>query len=52
MIVTKKVKIKKRCGVTISSSVMLGTADKTLPKYQKKINMDGAGYGPFCASSF
>jgi TonB-dependent SusC/RagA subfamily outer membrane receptor len=42
MIVMKKV--EKGLGVTISSSLTLGTADSsTLPRYQNKY---GAGYGP------
>jgi TonB-linked SusC/RagA family outer membrane protein len=45
MIVTKKGGKQKGIGVTINSSVTLGTADKsTLPKYQNKY---GAGYGPY-----
>ncbi|TDE29216.1 SusC/RagA family TonB-linked outer membrane protein [Flavobacterium ranwuense] len=45
MITTKKGKSQKGIGVTINSSVTLGTADKeTLPRYQNKY---GAGYGPF-----
>jgi TonB-linked SusC/RagA family outer membrane protein len=45
MIVTKKGGKQKGIGVTINSSLTLGTADKsTLPKYQNKY---GAGYGPY-----
>ncbi|AUC77485.1 SusC/RagA family TonB-linked outer membrane protein [Olleya sp. Bg11-27] len=45
IITTKKGKTKKGIGVTISSSVMLGSADKeTLPQYQDKY---GAGYGAY-----
>ena len=45
MITTKKGRKNKGVGITINSSLMLGTADKeTLPRYQKKY---GAGYGPF-----
>jgi TonB-linked SusC/RagA family outer membrane protein len=45
MIVTKKGGKQKGIGVTINSSITLGTADKsTLPKYQNKY---GAGYGPY-----
>jgi TonB-linked SusC/RagA family outer membrane protein len=45
MITTKKGSAKKGIGVTISSSMTLGTADReTLPTYQKKY---GAGYGPY-----
>jgi TonB-linked SusC/RagA family outer membrane protein len=45
MITTKKGKSQKGIGITISSSLTLGTADKeTLPRYQNKY---GAGYGPF-----
>jgi len=45
IITTKKGKTKKGIGVTISSSVMLGQADKeTLPEYQNKY---GAGYGAY-----
>ncbi|MGO4818647.1 SusC/RagA family TonB-linked outer membrane protein [Flavobacterium sp. W22_SRS_FP1] len=49
MIVTKKGGKQKGIGVTINSSVTLGTADKsTLPTYQNKY---GAGYGPYYASA-
>jgi TonB-linked SusC/RagA family outer membrane protein len=49
MIVTKKGKNQKGIGVTINSSITLGTADKTtLPKYQNKY---GAGYGPYYDSA-
>jgi TonB-linked SusC/RagA family outer membrane protein len=49
MITTKKGKSQKGIGVTISSSVTLGTADKeTLPRYQNKY---GAGYGPYYDSA-
>ena len=49
MITTKKGKTQKGIGITISSSLMLGTADKeTLPKYQNKY---GAGYGPYYDSA-
>ena len=49
MITTKKGKIQKGIGVTISSSFTIGTADKeTLPKYQNKY---GAGYGPYYDSA-
>ncbi len=45
MITTKKGTKKKGIGVTVNSSMTLGTADKeTLPTYQKKY---GAGYGPY-----
>ncbi|GAA4280840.1 SusC/RagA family TonB-linked outer membrane protein [Gaetbulibacter aestuarii] len=45
MITTKKGSKNKGLGVTINSSLMMGTVDKTtLPTYQKKY---GAGYGPF-----
>jgi len=45
MITTKKGSAKKGIGITISSSIMTGTADKeTLVKYQ---NQYGAGYGPY-----
>lgn len=45
MITTKKGRKNRGVGVTFSSSIMVGTADKeTLPVYQKKY---GAGYGPF-----
>lgn len=45
MITTKKGRTSKNIGVTINSSLTLGTADKTtLPRYQNKY---GAGYGPF-----
>ncbi len=48
MITTKKGSAKKGVGVTISSSMTMGTADSsTLPNYQKKY---GAGYGPDYAS--
>jgi TonB-linked SusC/RagA family outer membrane protein len=49
MIVMKKGRNRKSMGVTISSSLTLGTADKTtLPKYQNKY---GAGYGPYYDSA-
>ncbi|TDD75879.1 SusC/RagA family TonB-linked outer membrane protein [Flavobacterium caseinilyticum] len=49
MITTKRGKTQKGIGITISSSLMLGTADKeTLPRYQNKY---GAGYGPFYDSA-
>ncbi len=45
MITTKKGSAKKGIGITITSSMTLGTADKeTLPRYQRRY---GAGYGPF-----
>ena len=45
MITTKKGTEKKGIGITITSSMTLGTADKeTLPRYQNKY---GAGYGPY-----
>ena len=45
MITTKKGKTQKGIGITVSSSLTLGTADKeTLPRYQNKY---GAGYGQF-----
>ncbi|MBU2996901.1 SusC/RagA family TonB-linked outer membrane protein [Cellulophaga baltica] len=45
MITTKKGKKNKGLGVTVTSSITLGTADSsTLPKYQNKY---GAGYGAF-----
>src|SRR5690606_4099473 len=45
MITTKKGSAKKGIGVTITSSMTLGTADKeTLPRYQRRY---GAGYGPY-----
>ena len=46
IITTKKgSKRTKGAGITISSSVMLGTADaETLPRYQKEY---GSGYGPY-----
>ena len=45
MITTKKGSAKKGIGVTVTSSLTLGNADKeTLPVYQKKY---GAGYGPY-----
>lgn len=48
MITTKKGTSKKGVGVTISSSLTIGTADSsTLPTYQKKY---GAGYGPYYSS--
>jgi hypothetical protein len=37
----------KGLGVTISSSLTLGTDSSTLPRYQNKY---GAGYGPYYAS--
>ena len=49
MITTKKGKSQKGIGITITSSLTLGTADKeTLPKYQNKY---GAGYGPYYDSA-
>jgi TonB-linked SusC/RagA family outer membrane protein len=49
MITTKKGKIQKGIGVTVSASFTAGTADKeTLPKYQNKY---GAGYGPYYDSA-
>jgi TonB-linked SusC/RagA family outer membrane protein len=49
MITTKKGKSQKGIGITISSSLTLGTADKeTLPRYQNKY---GAGYGPYYDSA-
>ena len=49
MITTKKGKTQKGIGITISSSLTLGTADKeTLPRYQNKY---GAGYGPYYDSA-
>ena len=49
MITTKKGKTQKGIGITITSSLTLGTADKeTLPKYQNKY---GAGYGPYYDSA-
>lgn len=49
MITTKKGKKQKGIGVTINSSMTLGTADKeTLPRYQKRY---GAGYGAFYESA-
>jgi len=49
MITTKKGKMQKGIGVTISSSFTAGTADKeTLPRYQNKY---GAGYGPYYDSA-
>ncbi|WP_299397456.1 SusC/RagA family TonB-linked outer membrane protein [uncultured Gelidibacter sp.] len=48
MITTKKGTAKKGLGVTISSSLTMGTADSsTLPTYQKKY---GSGYGPYYSS--
>ncbi|MCK0125420.1 SusC/RagA family TonB-linked outer membrane protein [Gelidibacter sp. F2691] len=48
MITTKKGTSKKGVGITISSSLTMGTADSsTLPTYQNKY---GAGYGPDYAS--
>ena len=45
MITTKKGSAKKGIGVTVTSSLTLGNADKeTLPVYQKRY---GAGYGPY-----
>ncbi len=45
VITTKKGKNSKGIGVTVNSSVTVGTVDKnTLPTYQKKY---GAGYGPY-----
>ena len=45
IITTKKGSKRDGIGVTINSSLTIGTADKsTLPKYQKKY---GAGYGPY-----
>ena len=49
MVTTKKGKSQKGIGVTVSSSITLGTADKeTLPRYQNKY---GAGYGPYYDSA-
>lgn len=49
MITTKKGKSQKGIGITITSSMTLGTADKeTLPRYQNKY---GAGYGPYYDSA-
>ena len=49
MITTKKGKKNKGIGVTVSSSITLGSADKeTLVKYQDKY---GAGYGPYYDSA-
>ncbi|WP_299778375.1 SusC/RagA family TonB-linked outer membrane protein [uncultured Formosa sp.] len=49
MITTKKGKKQKGIGITVNSSVTVGTPDReTLPTYQKKY---GAGYGPYYASS-
>ncbi|MGJ8549735.1 SusC/RagA family TonB-linked outer membrane protein [Winogradskyella wichelsiae] len=49
IITTKKGKTKNGIGITISSSLMIGTADsETLPKYQKKY---GAGYGAYYGTS-
>ena len=49
MITTKKGKSQKGIGITISSSLTLGNADKeTLPRYQNKY---GAGYGPYYDSA-
>lgn len=48
MITTKKGRKSKGLGITINSSLMVGTADSsTLPTYQTKY---GAGYGPYYAS--
>ncbi|EGV44125.1 SusC/RagA family TonB-linked outer membrane protein [Bizionia argentinensis JUB59] len=48
IITTKKGTTKKGIGVTVSSSTMVGRADKeTLPTYQDKY---GAGYGTYYAS--
>ncbi len=45
VITTKKGKKAKGIGVTVNSSLTVGTVDKeTLPKYQDKY---GAGYGPY-----
>ncbi|RCW89961.1 SusC/RagA family TonB-linked outer membrane protein [Winogradskyella arenosi] len=45
IITTKTGKTKKGIGITISSSLMIGTADsETLPNYQDKY---GAGYGAY-----
>lgn len=45
MITTKKGKARSGIGITVSSSMTLGTADSsTLPRYQTRY---GAGYGPF-----
>jgi TonB-linked SusC/RagA family outer membrane protein len=49
MVTTKKGKSQKGIGVTVSSSITFGTADKeTLPRYQNKY---GAGYGPYYDSA-
>jgi TonB-linked SusC/RagA family outer membrane protein len=49
MITTKKGKMQKGIGVTVSTSFTAGTADKeTLPRYQNKY---GAGYGPYYDSA-
>lgn len=49
MITTKKGKKQKGIGVTINSSLTVGTPDKeTLPTYQKQY---GAGYGPYYATA-
>ncbi|MDG3580864.1 SusC/RagA family TonB-linked outer membrane protein [Galbibacter pacificus] len=48
IITTKKGRTKKGIGVTVNSSVTVGTVDKsTLPTYQDKY---GAGYGPYYSS--
>ncbi|WP_417358986.1 SusC/RagA family TonB-linked outer membrane protein [Galbibacter sp.] len=48
IITTKKGRTKKGIGVTVNSSVTLGTVDdETLPVYQDKY---GAGYGPYYSS--
>lgn len=49
MITTKKGSKRKGIGVTINSSMLMGSADKsTLPVYQNKY---GAGYGPYYDSA-
>jgi hypothetical protein len=47
VMIVMKGRNRKGLGVTISSSLTLGTADSsTLPRYQKY----GTGYGPYYAS--
>ena len=49
MITTKKGSKQKGIGITVNSSITMGTADKsTLVKYQDKY---GAGYGPYYDSA-
>jgi len=49
IITTKKGRTKKGIGVTVNSSVTVGTVDdETLPVYQDKY---GAGYGPYYSSA-